>query len=204
VRRCWLGIVIAVAFVLCAIVSSGLVYLRAGVTARAEPSRAERIIARAVRNWTIPSSFRSMQNPMPDSAAARVEGMRHFADHCASCHGNDGSGRTEIGQSLYPRAPDMRQAGTQSLSDGELFYFIENGIRLTGMPAWSRPGQEAASWALVRFIRHLPALTPGDRLQMNRLNPRGPEEWKELEEEDKFLRGAEPLSTGPSADGHHH
>ena len=34
------------------------------------------------------------------------EGLSHWADHCASCHGNDGKGETALGQRLYPRAPD--------------------------------------------------------------------------------------------------
>ena len=63
-------------------------------------------------------------------------GMAHYADHCAACHANDGSAETQIGLGMYPRPPDMRQPATQTLTDGELFYIIENGVRLTGMPAW--------------------------------------------------------------------
>ena len=61
-----------------------------------------------------------------------AEGRDHFADHCATCHANDGSGNTEMGRGLYPKAPDMRLPATQNLSDAELFYIIENGVRLTG------------------------------------------------------------------------
>ena len=85
----------------------------------------------------------------------------HFADHCASCHGNDGRGKTEIGQNLYPKAPDMWGEETQKLSDGELFYIIKNGVRLTGMPAWGKdtPKDDRQSWHLVAFIRHVPWIT---------------------------------------------
>jgi hypothetical protein len=55
------------------------------------------------------------------------------------CHANNGSGETEIGRNLYPKAPDMRQTKTQSLSDGELYYIIRNGVPMTGMPAWGDP-----------------------------------------------------------------
>ena len=47
-----------------------------------------------------------------------------------------------MGRGLYPRAPDMRLAATQNLSDAELFYLIENGIRLTGMPGWGTGTKE--------------------------------------------------------------
>ena len=68
-----------------------------------------------------------------------------------------------MGRSLYPKAPDMRLPRTQDLSDGEIFYFIENGIRLTGMPAGApaRPKANESSWQLVHFIRRLPKLTAG-------------------------------------------
>jgi mono/diheme cytochrome c family protein len=45
-----------------------------------------------------------------------------------------------------------------SMSDGEIFYHIRNGIRNTGMPAWQLPDQQI--WQLVAFIRHLPAIAP--------------------------------------------
>ena len=115
----------------------------------------------------------------------------HFADHCASCHGNDGRGRTKLGQGLYPKAPDMTLAETQSLSDGALFAIIENGVRLTGMPAWGQPGPEddQETWELVHFIRRLQQLTPGELAEMESSNPKS---RKDLEEEDairKFLAG---------------
>ena len=94
-------------------------------------------MARRARSFAIPSSARARSNPVPPSSEALADGMAHYADHCAVCHANDGTGKTEMGQGLFPKAPDMRLAATQQLTDGELFYVIENGIRFTGMPAWS-------------------------------------------------------------------
>jgi mono/diheme cytochrome c family protein len=102
--------------------------------------------------------------------------MAHFADHCATCHANDGSGDTTLGRNMYPPAPDLRAAGTQRLTDGELFYAIESGIPWTGMPAWGNGTDEGRheSWKLVRFIRHLPRLTADEIRRMEQLNPRSP------------------------------
>src|ERR1700716_691445 len=104
----------------------------------------------------IPFEAKRRVNPTADSAEALAEARAHWADHCASCHANNGSGEAEIGQHLYPPSPDMRKEQTKLMSDGELFYIIENGIRLSGMPAWggSDHGKQD-SWKLVRFIRHL-------------------------------------------------
>jgi len=130
-----------------------------------------------------------MRNPVPNSPQVLAEARAHFADHCAGCHGNDGSGRSEMGQNLYPRAPDMRAAATQTLSDGELFFIIKNGVRLTGMPAWGGDGDDADSWKLVRFIRHLPSMTSAEIESMKALNPISRLEAQEKQEEDEFLGG---------------
>jgi hypothetical protein len=98
----------------------------------------------------------------------------------------------------------MRRAETQELTDGELFYIVENGIRFTGMPAWGGPGTAEGSWHLVHFIRHLPKLTDEERAQMEALNPRSPDEWRALEEEDSFLRGEAPSPREPGHGAHAH
>ena len=128
---------------------------------------------------------------VPASPGALNAGLEHFADHCATCHANNGSGDTEMGHGLYPRAPDMRLPATQSLTDGELFYIIENGVRLTGMPAWGTgaPDGEMESWQLVHFIRQLPRLTQEEIDRMNNLNPKSPAEFSQDEEARRFLAG---------------
>ena len=183
-------------------------FARRGISAREAPGRAETVIARRLRSAAIPRTARDRQNPVAASAEALKEGMEHFADHCAVCHANDGSG-SPMGKSLYPPAPDMRAASTQQLSDGELFAIIENGIRLTGMPAWGNgtPEGEASSWALVHFIRRLPRLPPEDVARMEALNPRSPDEFREQEEERRFLAGetgAASPAPAPEKRTHHH
>ncbi len=180
--------------------------IRHGFSARDKPSAAETFLARRMRRWAVPATARKMKNPFADSAEAVAGGRAHFADHCASCHGNDGRGQTEIGQNLYPKAPDMWAKETQSLSDGEIFFIIKNGVRLTGMPAWGQDTAEGdrASWHLVSFIRHLPWITPKEIEEMKELNPVSPLELKEREEEARFLEGkAESPASRPPA-GHKH
>jgi mono/diheme cytochrome c family protein len=184
---------------------------RHGLSARAEPTRLEALVARTVRRLATPRDMRSRANLLEATEAVRNEGLEHFADHCASCHANDGSGNTSIGRSMYPPAPDMRAAATQSLSDGELFSIIENGIRLTGMPAWSTGTTEGErdSWALVHFIRGLPALSAADIERMEALNPRTPAEFREEEAARRFLAGEDEAAdttgaAGGGAAGHRH
>src|SRR5947209_7872005 len=131
----------------------GWVTIRRGFSARDNPSAVEAYLAKTARNLSIPASGRHAKNPFAPTAEILGEARAHFADHCAMCYGNDGSGKTQIGQSLYPKAPDMRMPETQNLTDGAIYYIIHNGIRLTGMPAWGTEEKDNDSWKLVVFIR---------------------------------------------------
>jgi len=165
----------------------GGTFMAGGISAKPQPGRLESAIAPRLRSIAIPAAAKNTPNPVSPSPDAVKAGMNHFADHCAICHANDGSGDTEMGRHLYPRVPDMRQPATQDLTDGELFYIIENGVRLTGMPAWGGHGGSDSSWKLVHFIRHLPKVTPEELKEMKRLNPKGPDEQIDP---DEFLKGA--------------
>ena len=177
-----------------------------GLSTRTSPSLAEETLAMTVRSLATPRSARNQPNPVEPTAAALEGALEHWADHCAACHANDGSGQTEMGRSFYPPSPDMRASRTQSLKDGELFSIIENGIRLTGMPAWGTgtPEGERESWALVHFIRRLPNLTAADIERMEGLNPQSPAKFREAEEARLFLEGMKetPANTTPAKPHH--
>jgi len=169
-----LKVAAAIAGTLLMIVVGGIGYaIATGLSARPTPSSIETRLARIVRRLAVPREIRELMNPFASSSAAIAEGRNHYARYCATCHANDGSGDTSMGKGLFPKAPDMRQTPTQDLSDGELFYIIEHGVRFTGMAAWgdgSKLGEDLG-WKLVRFIRQLPKLTPEDLEQMKELNP---------------------------------
>jgi mono/diheme cytochrome c family protein len=175
-----------------------------GLSTSVPPTSAEAWLARSMRSLATPGAVRERRNPVAASDEVLRDARAHFADHCASCHANDGSGDTSMGRRLYPRAPDMRARPTQALSDGELFSIIEHGIRLTGMPGWSTGTAEgeAASWGLVHFIRRLPTITAEELAEMEGLNPRSPQQFREEEEARRFLAGDEPTSTGNQPSPH--
>ena len=107
------------------------------------------------------------------------------------------------GKTMYPRPPDMRQKDTPEMSDGELYYTIKNGVRLSGMPAFGDPGDDDVdSWKIVAFIRRLPQLTDAEETEMQRLNPKSPDEIQEEKEEEDFLKG-DAKSATPATTMHH-
>lgn len=178
--------------------------LNSGLTAKPKPGPVETFVAQRLRNTVIGFHSRAITDPTPATPDTIAEGRAHFADHCAVCHGNDGSGNTEMGQGLYPKAPDMRLAATQGLTDGQLFYIIENGVRLTGMPGWSTGTKEGEteSWHLVHFIRHLPKITPEELDEMKALNPRSPQEIRDEIQAEQFLQGGDTEPSAPAQPDH--
>ena len=166
----------AVLWILLAVVIAGIAYgamvIHGGFSTKDPPSALETAIARATRNWSIPSSAKDAKNPYPATPENLTAGLEHFADHCATCHANDGSGNSEIGPNLYPRAPDMRRAETQDLTDGEIFYIINNGVRMTGMPGWGKSHTAEDTWKLTLFVKHLPHLSDEEKKDMEKFNPK--------------------------------
>jgi predicted CXXCH cytochrome family protein len=143
----------------------GVAMVRRGFSAKDEPSAPERIVARFVRNLSIPRSAAAQRNPLHPSQDVLQEGRNAFMARCASCHGIDGRGKTTIGRNLYPKPPDLIASETQNLSDGQIHYIIENGVRLTGMPAWGTPHEQeegGLGWKLVLFIRDLRQSSPAE------------------------------------------
>lgn len=168
-----------------------------GFSARATPSRIEALLATHARDAAMPASVRNLRNPVAVTPQAMQESMAHYANHCAVCHANNGSGDTMLGRGMYPKPPDLRLRTTQQKTDGELFSAIENGIRMSGMPAFGSPDGSTAdeSWKLVLFLRHLPSLTPAEEQAMQGMNPKTPDEIKEEQQEQQFLHGGDAPSS---------
>jgi len=124
---------------------------------RREPSSIETSIATWLLHNSVPAADRQRVNPLDKDLSNITAGKELFSRKCETCHAYDGDGKTEIGAGSYPRPPVLRSLVT-SLTDGEIFYHIRNGIRNTAMPAWNMPEREI--WQLVTYVRHLPIAAP--------------------------------------------
>ena len=126
-------------------------------SARSEPPAIEVSIATWLLHTSVPQQDKVRANPLGADPADVSAGRDIFKQKCEVCHGYDGSGRTEIGSGEYPRPPALRAINIMSLTDGELFYHVRNGIRNTGMPAWNMPDQNL--WQVIAYLRHLPRVS---------------------------------------------
>jgi mono/diheme cytochrome c family protein len=138
------------------VISAMLSALLPGCTADKQPSREEANLANAAKDVAIPLEAGKMKNPLPDTDEVVSQGQEVFLGSCAECHGADARGDTDIGRNMAPPAMDLSSRHVQHWSDAELFWIIQNGVRLTGMPSWRSSISENDTWKLTRFIHNLP------------------------------------------------
>jgi predicted CXXCH cytochrome family protein len=152
---------IASAVALCLIAFVAMIYesVLPGLSkARGADSALETTVATWLLHASVPQEAKARVNPLAGDTASITTGRDLFRQKCESCHAYEGGGKTEIGGGEYPPAPALRAMNVQDMSDGEIFYHIRNGIRNTGMPAWSMPDEQI--WQLVAYLRHMPVVAP--------------------------------------------
>src|SRR5215471_7648508 len=129
------------------------------VAALPEPGRRETAVSNKARRLLIRGARRreAPRSPVDKDKKASVDsGGTLYGQDCGMCHGSDGRGQTQLGRWMYPRAADLTSADVQSYSDQELFWIVQNGIRLTGMPGFGKVESEEHIWNLVDYVRTLP------------------------------------------------
>ena len=130
--------------------------------ATAHPSATEKWIARFVLGKWVHTNAPSESNPMPSTAENLREGEHEYDEHCAVCHGLDGSAENRIGGDFYPPVPRLSKGAT-FLSDGQFYFIVSNGIRMTAMPGFAIRHSPDELWKIILWVRHFPNLTAQER-----------------------------------------
>ena len=131
------------------------------LSATSRPSRLEKTVAHAVLDASVRARApRGKSAPSDQASIAR--GRETYRANCLVCHGVPGGEQSAIAAGLNPPVPDLGEPETQRRSDGELFYLVSGGVRLTGMPAFEKSLPEKTRWELVGFLRALPKLGDGE------------------------------------------
>ncbi len=110
-------------------------------SARPQPLEMEVAVAMWLLRHSVPATAWEQHNPLGPDVADASAGRDVFRQNCEICHGYDGDGKTRIGGGEYPRTPALGPL-VATMTDGEIFYHIRNGIRNTGMPAWTLPASK--------------------------------------------------------------
>lgn len=149
----WIGrilIALIIVFVVALIVAASI------SLAADKPGRFETAAITRLKYWRI--GGKDQANPSPDTPDTVKTGAEHFQHHCGVCHGLDGQNTgVPFADKTSPRIANLASARVQKYTDGQLKWIIDNGIRFSGMPGWRGILEDDESWAIVRYMRHLPA-----------------------------------------------
>jgi mono/diheme cytochrome c family protein len=189
------GILFSVA-VLLVVLALGVINVGADV----KPGLIERTLAPWARDRSVASRAPQAKGPDDGQAVAIATGFDLYRENCVMCHGAPGVAGADLSKGLNPPAPSLGKEENNT-PDGELFWVIKHGIRMTAMPAFGPTHTDEEIWKIVAFIRHLPDLTPQGRDALQAAtgekahHPGG--ETNGLSESEKAAQPAQPARGSP-------
>jgi len=128
--------------------------------ADAKPSKLERWAAGTSLRARIAREAPKQPDPVPADDSNLQAGMKLYADNCMVCHGASDGEASDIAAGLYQRAPQFGKHGVEDDPEGETYWKIDHGIRLTGMPSFGKSLTETQIWQLATFLKHMDSLPP--------------------------------------------
>ena len=160
--KVFLGLILGVVVLGIVAASMGLFNPAASVP----PTAVETRLARFVLDRSVARRAPKVSNPVKPDPDVRRDGLAHYKAMCLNCHGAPGLDSSEIAEGLNPPAPDLTLGRVQKRTDGEIFWIVQNGIRMTGMPAFGTTHKDDEIWKIVAFVRRLPALSPDEEKEL--------------------------------------
>ncbi|MGA7983096.1 MAG: cytochrome c [Chromatiaceae bacterium] len=140
------------------LVQSGLI----PANADAKPSRLETWMARTSLDATLRRVAPKEQNPVMLTEQNLLDGVNLFAKNCAVCHGSStgDASASPIAKGLYQKPPQLATEGVEDDPEGDSFWKIKHGIRLTAMPSFRYTLSDREIWTLALFLKHMDKLPP--------------------------------------------
>lgn len=140
----WLVIAVVAVF---AVAASGMI----DVAANRKHSGLVGWFLETTREASVERQAASIEVPELNDPELQLAGINDFDAMCAGCHGGPGKERSSAGRGLNPIAPDLAKVAAER-NAAEIYWATRNGIRMTGMPAWSASHDDQSLWPVVSFI----------------------------------------------------
>ncbi len=133
---------------------------RIPANADAAPGKLETWAASTSLDATLAREAPTIPDPVPPTDANLREGVALFATNCAVCHGSAKGdlAASPIARGLYQKPPQFASEGVEDDPEGNSFWKIQHGIRLTGMPSFRNTLTERQIWTLATFLKHMDKL----------------------------------------------
>jgi mono/diheme cytochrome c family protein len=128
--------------------------------ADAKPSKAERWFATTALKAVVLRRAPTQSNPVAPADENVIAGIRLYKQNCAVCHGEADARPSNIANGLYQRPPQFAKHGVEDDPAGQTYWKIAHGIRLTGMPAFSKTLNDTQKWQITLFLQRMDRLSP--------------------------------------------
>ncbi len=128
--------------------------------ADAAPGGLEKWAASKSLHATIAREAPKSPSPVPLSDESLNEGIKIYGNNCIVCHGGANGQPSMIGFGLYQKAPLLGKHGVEDDSEGETYWKVRHGIRMTGMPAFGDSLNDRQLWQVSLFLKHMDKLPP--------------------------------------------
>ena len=91
--------------------------------------------------------------PIQPNEANYLAGAELYKQHCGVCHGVPLTPKSAMAAGMYPQPPRLLEGkGVTDDEPGESYWKIFNGIRLTGMPGFSKSLSETQMWQVALLV----------------------------------------------------
>lgn len=159
------------AAVIIILIAGGLIYIYSGiynVSALVPHDKLTLWIINTTRNNSIDHhTENNIKVPGLLDASLIKMGFIHYREMCVECHGAPGVERSEVGEGLYPGAPNLSSAARE-MAPQKLFWIVRNGLKMSGMPAFGKTHSDDKIWAIVAFVKKLPSLSKEQYAQFDK------------------------------------
>lgn len=114
---------------------------------------------RTLRDRSIEVRSEDIQAPNLNDPKLKQIAFPHYHDMCRLCHGAPGYTSEDFAWGLYPVPPKMTSGHIQkALSEAEIYWIVQHGIKMTGMPAFGNTHTEKEMWGLVALAEEMPRM----------------------------------------------
>ncbi len=146
---------------------------------------------------------KAVEENIPADASV-AGGIEHYASTCLLCHGAPETPRRPWAESMLPQPPELWKEDAQHMSDGGIYYIVDNGIRMTGMPAFGPDHSDDEIWNLVATVRQLETLSAEQRQHLTQAAQSGGHGHGQGGEEDHHNSDMDNDSQHEHTDNHEH
>ncbi len=99
-----------------------------------------------------PASARLLHSPIAPTPNQIAAGQQIYQQNCAVCHGARGKGDGPAAANLNPKPFDLTVHAPMH-TEGELYWWVTNGITGTAMPVWGNRLSDLQRWQVVTFVK---------------------------------------------------